>query len=98
MLRSARGLARQRTTLSWQRTALDFAVVGGLLLRAAGGASNPLRLMPAALALAMAAAVLLGVQLGARPGGRPPGRWAVYCLGGFVLTLQVAAGLLILPR
>lgn len=95
---AAHSLARQRTTLSWQRTALDFAVVGALLLRAAGGASNPLRLIPAVLSLGTASAVLLGVHRGSRPGGRAPGRGAVYFLGGLVLTLQVTAGLLILPR
>jgi drug/metabolite transporter (DMT)-like permease len=94
---TARGLARQRTTLSWQRTALDFAVIGGLLLRAAGGLDNPLRLIPAGLALCTAGGVLVGVGLGVRPGGRHPGRRAVLTLGGVVIVIQLLAGVLILP-
>lgn len=91
------GLARQRTTLSWQRTALDLVVVGGLLLQTAGGVGNPIRLVPGMLALLMAAVVLIIVRRSARPGRRPPVRHAVVSLGAVAVAIAVLAALLVLP-
>lgn len=97
MPRPVHGLARQRTTLAWQRTALDFVVVGGLLLRAAQGFGSPLRVLPAGLAWGMSAFVLVAVRLGSRPGRRHPGRRTLYALGCFAISLQLSAAVLILP-
>lgn len=94
---TAHGLARQRTTLSWQRTALDFAVIGGLFLHAAEGLGNPIRLIPAALALGMAGVVLVTVRLSARTGRRPNAQRAVAAIGVLAILLQLAAAVLLLP-
>jgi uncharacterized membrane protein YidH (DUF202 family) len=57
------GLARERTALSWQRTAIAFAGVAGLMLLRALGSSAPGW-------LAVAAAVPLAAAVGAARHGR----------------------------
>lgn len=87
------GLAPQRTVLAWQRTALDFVVVGGLLLRGAGG-WRPLGLAPAALAFGTGAGVLLFV----RRRGSALTAGVARALGSATITVALLAGLLALSR
>ena len=58
------GLARERTSLAWTRTALSFAAVGGVVLRR--------DIIPGLVILGVAPAVWL---LGRRLARRPPNRF-----------------------
>lgn len=86
------GLAPQRTALAWQRTALDFVVIGGLLVHAARG-HNPIRLAPAAVSLVVGAAVLLTARR-RRPG---PGATPIRALGAAAIVIALLAAILVLP-
>lgn len=86
------GLAPERTALAWQRTALDFVIVGGLLLRAAGDQGTPVRVTPAAVSLGVAAAVLLRIRLPRRT----IGAGTVRAMGAAAVIVGVLAGVLLL--
>jgi uncharacterized membrane protein YidH (DUF202 family) len=55
--RDVPGVARERTGLAWQRSALGFAALAGVVLSVAAHRDAPALLVPSAALLAVAAAV-----------------------------------------
>ena len=85
-----RGLQRERTALSWNRTALSLVVVALLLVRSGFIASQPLLTVLGALLLVGAAAIVLFAARRSYAGAAPHQGFALIAAVG---TLACAAGL-----
>jgi uncharacterized membrane protein YidH (DUF202 family) len=84
-----RGLAAERTTLAWQRSALAFATVAAVTLGAAARRDAAWMLVPAAALMACAALVWRHARRRAAGHGAPPGDRRV--LAG-IAAMAVCAG------
>jgi hypothetical protein len=86
-----RGLQRERTSLSWDRTGVAFMVVGALLLRVAGPPYLRPAHVPGFLTVAFGAALVAAASRsfgGASPRARP---WLIRLVGVTATIVSVTA-------
>jgi uncharacterized membrane protein YidH (DUF202 family) len=92
------GLARERTGLAWQRTALGFVGLGGVVLGVAAHREAPTLLVPSVALLAVAAAVWRhGQRAYARPEVQAQPR-AIALLAVATAAAALVAAIVVLVR
>jgi uncharacterized membrane protein YidH (DUF202 family) len=89
-----RGLARERTALSWQRMALSFTSLAGVTLAAAAHRHRPWLLAPAAALAVVGAAIWLYARQRIGDPGRTTERRPIALLAAAVILAALGAALL----
>jgi uncharacterized membrane protein YidH (DUF202 family) len=90
-----RGLARERTALSWQRMALSFTSLAGVTLAAAAHRHRPWLLAPAAVLALVGGAIWLYARGRIGDPGRITERGPIALLAAAVLLAAVGATVLV---
>jgi len=89
-----RGLARERTALSWQRMALSFTSLAGVTLAAAAHRHRPWLLAPAAILAVVGGAIWLYARRRIGDPGRTTERGPIALLGAAVVVAAIGAAVL----
>ena len=89
-----RGLARERTALSWQRMALSFTSLAGVTLAAAAHRHRPWLLAPAAVLGLVGAAIWLYARRRIGDPARTTERGPIALLGAAVVVAAIGAAVL----
>jgi hypothetical protein len=89
-----RGLARERTALSWQRMALSFTSLAGVTLAAAAHRHRPWLLAPAAVLGVVGGAIWLYARQRIGDPGRTTARRPIVLLAVAVILAALGAALL----
>ncbi len=87
-----RGLQRERTSLSWDRTGVAFMIVGALLLRGAGPPYLRVGHVPGLLTIALGAALVASASRFFSPDVEPVARpWLIRLVGVATTAVSIAA-------
>ncbi|MGV9797944.1 DUF202 domain-containing protein [Mycobacterium sp. NPDC003449] len=89
------GLQAERTQLSWERTALGFVAIGGILLFRQHGPLAPERMGITVLALLISVAVVAAGQVRARRIPAAPGPAVVFVGSATVVLAALLAGFIV---